>query len=122
MALSIILNIGILFGFGYWFHVTINRQSLLLPVTGAFLGTSFVALILCLVIQNEYLDGILYLVLLCANILLIWIYSTLKSIVQYYQSEQKSPLLSQLIQLSPLILAPLVLWLLIRTATFKIGG
>lgn len=122
--MAIILNLLAFIGCIIWFHKLIRQpgNKLILPVILVYLAASILSFILSFALQNDYLDGLLHLIVSGIAIGLFWLWTSLVILVKYAKKDQYRFLLVGLAQTSTLLIVPLAIALLISNASFKIGG
>jgi hypothetical protein len=106
----------------FWNHAVIHRKKVLIGIVGAFLLVSFLVLILSLYAQAEYLDGVHYLIAGGVSVLLFWSSATVLVIWKNMKDRTTDRMVMDLVQVMPLLLIPVILWVWISTMSFKIGG
>ncbi len=122
--MAIILNFIAFIGCIIWFHRLIQKpgHKLILPVILVYLAGVIFSFILSFVLQHDYLDGLLHMIISGVSILIFWLWTTIVLIVKYAKRDQIRLLLIDLAQTSALLIVPLAIVLLISNASFKIGG
>lgn len=120
----ILLNIALLSLFLWWFwtHFVIQRKKVLLGIIGLFLFASILVFIFSLFVQSGYLDGVHHLIFGGVSIFLFWLSTTVLVIWKNINEKTTQRTFLDLLQLIPLILIPIFIWLIISNASFKIGG
>lgn len=122
--MAIILNLIAFTACIIWFHRLIGKpeRKLILPVILVYLASAIVSFMLSFVFQNDYLDGLLHIILSGISILLFWLWTTVALIVKHLKKDEFKHLLIDLAQTSSLLIVPLFIVLLLGNASFKIGG
>lgn len=122
--MAILLNLIAFTGCIVWFHKLIRQphNKLILPVILVYLVSAIVSFIVALAFQHDYLDGLFHIIVSGISILVFWLWTTIAIIVKHAKKSQLKFLLIDLAQTSTLLIVPLVIVLLISTASFKIGG
>jgi len=122
--MAIILNLIAFTACIIWFHRLIGKpeNKLILPVILVYLASAIISFMLSFVFQNDYLDGLLHIIVSGVSILIFWFWTTIALIVKYAKKNQFKYLLIDLAQTSSLLIVPLFIVLLLSNASFKIGG
>lgn len=122
--MAIILNLIAFTACIIWFHRLIGKpeRKLILPVILVYLASAIVSFMLSFVFQNDYLDGLLHIIISGISILLFWLWTTVALIVKHLKKNEFKHLLIDLAQTSSLLIVPLFIVLLLGNASFKIGG
>ena len=97
-----------------------KNNTLIIPVILTFLIASIVIVVISLVTQAEYLDGIHYLITGSISLLMFWIWTTFVIIKKNLKNRKQ--LVSSLAQNILLLTIPLIIWVLISNMSLKIGG
>jgi len=122
--MGIILGLIVFIVFINWFQNN-QKKSAPFPLIGMvllFLVANLISFILGLIVQNGYLDGIYLIISAGAFIILYWVWITIGLINYHRQQNNTSEILIDIIQTLPLIIIPILLWIWLSTASFKIGG
>lgn len=122
--MAVILNIIAFVACIFWFHRLISKpdNKLILPVILVYLASTIASFLLSFVLQHDYLDGLLHLIISVFSTALFWLWTTIALIVKRSQSGQLKLLLTDLAQTVILLLFPLLMALMISNTSFKIGG
>ncbi|MNK05397.1 hypothetical protein D3C87_232790 [compost metagenome] len=122
--MAIVLNLIAFTACIIWFHRLIGKpgNKLILPVILVYLASTIASFLLSFVLQNNYLDGLLHLIISACFIALFWLWTTIALIVKHSQGGQLKFLFADLAQTLVLLLFPLLILLMISNASFKIGG
>lgn len=122
--MAILLNLIAFIACIIWFHRIIDKtgNKLILPVILVYLTSTIVSFILVLALQNDYLNGLIHLLVSGIAILIFWLWTSIVSIVKHAKKGQSKYILTDLAQTSILLIIPLLIVLLISNASFKIGG
>ena len=122
--MNLLLNIALLSLFIWWFwkHFVIQRKIILIGIVGLFLLASILVFIFSLYVQNDYLDGLHYLVVGALSISIFWLGTTTCVIWKNIKEKTTKRIFLDLLQLILLILIPLLIWVILSNSTFKIGG
>lgn len=122
--MAIILNLIAFTACIIWFHRLISKpgNKLILPVILVYLASAIISFMLSFVFQNDYLDGLLHIIISGISILLFWLWTTIALIVKHVKKDQFRYLLIDLAQTSSLLIVPLFIVLILSNASFKIGG
>jgi hypothetical protein len=122
--MNIIFNIILLILGITWFQErqkSETRKSILV-VTLAFIGANILIFFISMAIQQDYLDGFLYVIAGAANLLIFWIWMVVSIIRHNIKRKITHQTPSDLAESSiVLILLVLLFFLLVNTPT-KIGG
>lgn len=122
--MAIILNFIAFIACIIWFHRLIQQpgNKLILPVVLVYLAGVIFSFIFSFLLQHDYLDGLIHMIVSGISILAFWLWTSLVIIVKYAKKDQSRFLLIGLAQTSALLIVPLAIALLISNASFKIGG
>jgi len=122
--MTIILNILVFSVFLWWFrnHYVIKGKKILIGITALFLITTLGITFAPLLFQNEYLDGLLYLIAAVLSIVAFWLTTTIIIIWKNLHEKTLERVVPDLLQTLPLLLIPILIWFWLSSATFKIGG
>jgi hypothetical protein len=124
--MAIILNLIVFTTCIIWFHRLISNpeNKLILPVILVYLASAIGSFVLSFILQHDYLDGLLHIIISGISILLFWFWTTIALIVKRASNKQVKLLLTDLAQTSVLLIVPLAALLIISNSTFslKIGG
>jgi len=122
--MSAFLNTIVFSVFIYWFWhwFVINRKKNLIGLAGLYLLASILVFAFSLFIRRRYLDGLDYLISGLVSIVAFWLCATVLVIWKNIVSKTNQRTFSDLLQLLPLILIPLLIILSLRNESFKIGG
>lgn len=122
--LNILLNLAVCGACLYWLHLWTapGPRRLVLPIVLAYLFAAAVVLVLSLIVQAGYLDGVHYLLVGGAFLLLFWGWSTVVLVRRNRRDGTPQRLLGDLAQTSILLIVPPLLWLWIGSMSLKIGG
>lgn len=91
-------------------------------ITFTFLGAMIVLFITSFAIGNDYLDGLIHLLVVGGSAVAFWILSIIMLLIHARKNDDFGSLLGQLLIVSIVILVPLLIYLLLMNASFKIGG
>ncbi len=111
-----------LFLIWFWNHVVISRKKTFIGIILLFLLSAFLLFIFLLLIRHEYLDGVHFLIAGGVSVTVFWICTTTIIIWKNIQDKTTQRTCVDLLQVTPLLLIPLLTWLLFSTMTLKIGG
>lgn len=119
--MSILLNVAVLVLCLRWLHRSTMSNGGLVSIVASFLGGTMLSFGVSLALAHDYLDGLGHLlvaggsavVFWLASVVLLWIKGTT------YSTGEK---LAKSTILSIVILVPLLIYVLIANARFKIGG
>ncbi len=118
--MSILLNIIVLLGCLWWLYKSSKSNGILIGIAFAFLGGTFISLVIASFVEHEYLDGLTHFIVTIGAIVLFWALSILLLVLT------SRPLTYQVIPkffiLSIPLFAILLIYQLISNMTFKIGG
>ena len=122
--MAILLNTLVFSAFIYWFRkqVVINKKESFLGIILLFLLASFIAFVLSLFAEHDYLDGLQGLIAGGISISLFWISITAIIIHKNLSEKTTQRMAMDLVQTLPLLLIPFLIWLLMSNMSFKIGG
>lgn len=122
--MNILLNILLLGLAVIWFNQRQKSESrkLVLPVVLAFIAGTILVFFISFAIQRDYLDGFLYILCGCLNLLAFWIWTTVSIIYKNRKLKTTSSILPELAQNSLLLIIILMICFLISGASLKIGG
>jgi VIT1/CCC1 family predicted Fe2+/Mn2+ transporter len=122
--MNILLNL-ILLSLGIaWFNRRQKSETTkpVLPVILAYIGGAIFLFVLSLVIQSDYLDGILYILSGGLSLFMFWIYTTVAIIYRHNKMKTTGSVLPDLAQSAILLVPILILFFLVSGAQLKIGG
>ena len=97
-----------------------KSNALIIPVTLTFLVASILIVVISLVTQAEYLDGIHYIITGGISLSIFWAWSTFVIIKRNLNNRKQ--MISCLAQNILLLTIPLLIWVLISNTSLKIGG
>ena len=104
-----------------WLHKSNKNSAVLMRIVFTFIGGTFICFIIALVLENEYLDGLSHLIVAGGSAAIFWLSSIILLLTQPNKTNFEEKLGKMLI-MSIVILVPLLIYLLISNASFKIGG
>lgn len=107
-----------------WFHYLVGKpgNNLLLPVIMGYLASTIVCFILYLALQTDYPDGWGALFSSALLMMLFWLWTLVVLLIKYIRKRTLKHLFLDLAQTSVLLLFPFVIFLLIGSRSFKMGG
>lgn len=122
--MNILLNILLLALGAIWFHKRQKAETRkpVLPVALAFIAGAVLVFFLSFTIQNDYLDGFLYILCGGLNLAVFWIWTTVSIIYNNSKLKTTRFILPELAQNSILLILILVIFFLVSGASLKIGG
>ncbi len=122
--ITAILNMLLVGSFLIWFwnHFVISRKKMFIGIILLFLLSSFLLFTFLLLIRHEYLDGVHFLIASGVSVTVFWICTMAIIIWKNIQDKTTQRTCIDLLQVTPLLLIPLLTWLLLSTMTLKIGG
>lgn len=122
--MAIILNLIAFAACIYWFHRLISKpgNKLILPVILVYLASTIACFLVSFTLQQNYLDGLLHLIVSAFSLALFWLWTTIALIVKHAQSGKLKFLFMDLAQTLVLLLFPILIVLMISNTSFKIGG
>ncbi|UTW65246.1 hypothetical protein KFE94_11255 [bacterium SCSIO 12643] len=122
--MGIILNLIVIVVFINWFQNNLKKSDPF-PLIGMvllYLVSTVASFALGMMIQNGYLDGIYLVIFAGISIILYWLWVTIALIRFHRKQNNNTEILIDLIQVLPLIIIPILLWIWLSTASLKIGG
>ena len=122
--MSIVLNSTVLLIGIIWFQwiIKANKMSKLGLIIPSYFLATFVTYLISFAMSHEYLDGALHLVSAMGSLFLFWLWTSIGLINHNIRNNTQKNIIKDLFRVSPLILTPLIIFLWLRTGSFKIGG
>ncbi len=122
--MNILLNLVLLSLGVFWFNrrQTSEISKPVLPVILSYIGATIFLFVLSLVIQSDYLDGILYILSGGLSLFIFWIYTTVAIIYRHNKMKATGSVFPDLAQSALLLVPILILCALMSGAQLKIGG
>ncbi len=122
--MGIILNLIVIVVFINWFQNNLKKSDPfpLIGIILLYLISTVASFVLGMIIQNEYLDGIYLVIFAGISIVLYWIWVSVSLILFHRKQNNNAQIVIDLIQVLPLIIVPILLWVWLSTANLKIGG
>jgi len=122
--MNLFLNVLLfaLFGWWFWNQRIVKGKKYFFGIILLYLVASIMAFLLSLYSQNEYLDGLQYLLNGGISISIFWLSATVVITWKNLKERTAQRMFMDLVQIIPLLLTPLMIWLMISNMSFKIGG
>lgn len=120
--MAILLHLSVLVICLYWLNSSSKSSGALVGITFTFLGAIVVLFIASFALGNDYLDGLIHLLVVGGSAVAFWVLSIIMLLIHARKNDDFGPLLGQLLIVSIVILVPLLIYLLLMNASFKIGG
>lgn len=120
--MAILLHISVLVLCLYWLNRSSKSSGALLGITFTFLTAIVVLFIASFAFGNDYLDGLIHLLVVGGSAVAFWILSVLLLVIHAKRNNDLRPLLGQILIVSIVVLVPLLIYWLLMNASFKIGG
>ncbi len=107
-----------------WFHHRLKstKRKLFLPVAAIYLVASVAVFAVSMMLPDEFLDGIVYILIGGLFLVVFWLLSTIAIIRKHIKAGTKGLIISDLAQMIILLVVPLILWFWLSNASLKIGG
>ncbi len=122
--MNVIFNILVFSVFIRWFwkQYIINQRKSFIGIVLLYLLTSILVFAFSIYTQNDYLDGVHYLISGGIFISMYWIISSAIIVRKNVKEKTTQRIYLELLQVIPLLLIPLFIYVLLSSMTLKIGG
>ena len=116
-----VLHLVVLFICLRWLYKSNKTNAVLLGIVFTFLGGTLINFFLTLAIDNEFLDGIIHLIIAGGSAVIFWIFSIviILSASNNFSAAEK---LAKVFIASIAILLPLLIYFMLSNISIKIGG